>query len=42
MKKIRQDRAIGILSRFLKIVETRVRIHTKMLNSLNVALTQLQ
>ena len=38
----RQDRAIGMLSRFLKIVDTRVRIHTKMLNSLNVALTQLQ
>ena len=38
----RQDRAIGMLSWFLKIVDTRVRIHTKMLNSLNVALTQLQ
>ena len=38
----RQDRAIGILSKFLKIVDTRVRIHTKMLNSLNVALTPLQ
>ena len=38
----RQDKAIGMLSRFLKIVDTRVRIHTKMLNSLNVALTQLQ
>ena len=38
----RQDRAIGMLYRFLKIVDTRVRIHTKMLNSLNVALTQLQ
>ena len=37
-----QDRAIGMLSRFLKIVDTRVRIHIKMLNSLNVALTQLQ
>ena len=32
----RQDRAIGMLSRFLKIVDTTVRIHTKMLNSLNV------
>ena len=38
----RRDRAIGMLSRFLKIVDTRVRIHTKMLNNLNVALTQLQ
>ena len=38
----RQDRAIGMLSKFLKIVDARVRIHTKMLNSLNVALTQLQ
>ena len=38
----RQDRAIDMLSKFLKIVDTRVRIHTKMLNSLNVALTQLQ
>ena len=38
----RQDRAIGMLSKFLKIVDTRVRIHTKMLNNLNVALTQLQ
>ena len=38
----RQDRALGMLSKFLKIVDTRVRIHTKMLNSLNVALTQLQ
>ena len=38
----RQDRAIGMLSKFLRIVDTRVRIHTKMLNSLNVALTQLQ
>ena len=38
----RQDRAIGMLAKFLKIVDTRVRIHTKMLNSLNVALTQLQ
>ena len=26
----RQDRAIGMLSKFLKIVDTRVRIHTKM------------
>ena len=25
----RQDRAIGMLFRFLKIVDTRVRIHTK-------------
>ena len=31
-----------MLAKFLKIVDTRVRIHTKMLNSLNVALTQLQ
>ena len=31
-----------MLSRFLKIVDSRVRIHTKMLNSLNVALTQIQ
>ena len=38
----RQDKAIGMLTKFLKIVDTRVRIHTKMLNSLNVALTQLQ
>ena len=38
----RQDEAIGMLSRFLKIVDTRDRIHTKMLNSFNVALTQLQ
>ena len=38
----RQDRAIGMLSKFLKIVDTRVRIHTKMLNSLKVVLTQLQ
>ena len=38
----RQDRAIGMFSKFLKIVDTMVRIHTKMLNSLNVALTQLQ
>ena len=38
----RQDRALGMLSKFLKIVDTRVRIHTKMLNNLNVALTQLQ
>ena len=37
-----QDRAISNLSKFLKIVDTRVRIHTKMLNSLSVALTQLQ
>ena len=37
-----QDRAISMLSKFLKIVDTRVRIHTKMLNSLSVALTQLQ
>ena len=38
-EKRRQDEAIGMLSRFLKIVDTIVRIHTKMLNSLNVALT---
>ena len=38
----RQDEAIGMLARFLKIVDTRVRIHTKMLNNINVALTQLQ
>ena len=38
----RQDRAIGMLCKFLRIVDTRVRIHTKMLNGLNVALTQLQ
>ena len=38
----RQDRAIAMLSKFLKIVDARVRIHTKMLNSFNVALTQLQ
>ena len=31
-----------MLSKFLKIVDTRVRIHTKMLNNLNVALTKLQ
>ena len=37
-----QDKAISMLSKFLKIVDTRVRIHTKMLNSLSVALTQLQ
>ena len=36
----RQDEAIGMLARFLKIVDTRVRIHTKMLNNINVALTQ--
>ena len=38
----RQDEVIGRLARFLKIVDTRVRIHTKMLNNINVALTQLQ
>ena len=38
----RQDRALGMLAKFLRIVDTRVRIHTKMLNNLNVALTQLQ
>ena len=40
----RQDEAIGMLARFLKIVDTRVRsrIHTRMLNNINVALTQLQ
>ena len=37
----RQDRALGMLAKFLKIVDTRVRIHTNMLNNLNVALTQL-
>ena len=31
-----------MLARFVKIVDTRVRIHTKMLNNINVALTQLQ
>ena len=41
-KNQRQDRALGMLVKFLKIVDTRVRIHTKMLNNLNVALTQLQ
>ena len=38
----RQDRALGMLAKFLKIVDTRVRIHTNLLNNLNVALTQLQ
>ena len=38
----KQDEAIGMLARFLKIVDTRVRIHTKMLNNINVALTHLQ
>ena len=38
----RQDRALGMLAKFLRIVDTTVRIHTKMLNNLNVALTQLQ
>ena len=38
----RQDEAICMLARFLKIVDTRVRIHTKMLNNINVALTLLQ
>ena len=38
----KQDEAIGILARFLTIVDTRVRIHTKMLNNINVPLTQLQ
>ena len=38
----RQDEAIGMPTRFLKIVDTRVRIHTKILNNINVALTQLQ
>ena len=38
----KQDEAIGMLARFLKIVDTRVRIHTRMLNNINVALTQLQ
>ena len=35
----KQDEAIGMLARFLKIVDTRVRIHTRMLNNINVALT---
>ena len=38
----RQDEAIGMLARFLRMVDTRVRIHTRMLNNINVALTQLQ
>ena len=38
----RQDEAIGMLDRFLKIVDTRVRIHTRMLNNINVLLTQLR
>ena len=38
----KQDEAIRMLARFLKIVEPRVRIHTRMLNNINVALTQLQ
>ena len=38
----RQDRELGMLAKFLKIVDTRVRIHTKMLNNLNVVLAQLQ
>ena len=38
----KQDEAIGMLARFLKIVDTTVRIHTKMLNNINVALIQLQ
>ena len=38
----RQDEAIGMLAKFLKIVDTRVRIRTRMLNNINVALTQLQ
>ena len=38
----KQDEAIGISARLLKIGDTRVRIHTRMLNSINVALTQLQ
>ena len=38
----KQDEAIGMLVRFLKIVDTRVRIHTRMLNNINVALTKLQ
>ena len=38
----RQDREIGMLAKFLKIVDTRVRIHTQILNSINVALTQLE
>ena len=38
----KQDETIGMLARFLRIVDTMVRIHTKMLNNINVALTQLQ
>ena len=38
----KQDEAIRMQARFLKIVDTRVRIHTRMLNNINVALTQLQ
>ena len=38
----KQDEAIGMLARFLKIVDTRVRIPTRMLNNINVALTQLR
>ena len=38
----RQDEAIGMLARFLKIADTRVRIQTRMLNNINVALTQLR
>ena len=38
----KQNEAIGVLAKFLKIVDTRVRIHTRMLNNINVALTQLQ
>ena len=40
-EKRRQDEAIGMLARFLKIVDSRVWIHTKMVNNINVALTQL-
>ena len=32
----RQNRALGMLSKFLKIVDTEVRIHTKMLDSTTV------
>ena len=36
----KQDEAIGMSIRFLKVVDIRVRIHTRMLNNINVA--QLQ
>ena len=41
-KNRKQDKAIGMLARFLKIVDTRVRIHNRMLNNINVTLTQLR